>query len=420
MFFVYQIIIIILIIFSPLIILIRILKKKEHHLRFKEKFSLNSKLRPKGKLIWFHGASVGEILSIIPLVKNLEKNNEIKTILITSSTLSSSIVYEKYKSRKTIHQFFPIDSFFLTKKFLDYWKPTMAIFIDSEIWPSMFENIKQKKIPLLLLNARITKRSFKRWIKFKKISNYIFSKIDIAYPQNRETLNYLKKLKVLKIKIIGNLKFSENEKEGLIQINKSFTDQIKNRKIWCASSTHSNEEEICGQIHLNLKKKYPDLLTIIIPRHTHRSEEVKNDLEKLGLSVVLRSSKIPIKKRTDIYLVDTYGETKKFYKICNTVFLGGSVTKHGGQNPLEAARLGSTIIHGPNIDNFKEVYELLGDTNITLKANNIKKLNKLVYYSLRKDRKNTKFLKIKKIGKKILTTTTKEINSILRDEIKKA
>ena len=274
-------------------------------------------------------------------------------------------------------------------------------------------------IPLLLLNARITKKSFERWSKFKKISSYIFSKIDIAYPQNNETLNYLKKLKVSKIKTIGNLKFSENSKENILQIDKSFTSATKNRKMWCASSTHSNEELICGQIHLNLKKKYPNLLTILIPRHTQRTKEVKNDLEKLGLNIILRSSKVKIKRTTDIYLVDTYGETKKFYKTCNTVFLGGSIVEHGGQNPLEAARLGSTIIHGPNVKNFKEVYKLLNDKNIAFKANNPKALNQLISSSFKKVKTNNEYQKIKKIGQTILTETTKEINSILNNETKK-
>ena len=144
MFFFYQILILIIITLSPIILFIRLLKKKEHPIRFKEKFSIHSKSRSKGNLIWFHGASVGEILSIIPLVKKLEKNKEIKTILITSSTVSSAIVYKQFKSKKTIHQFFPIDSYLFTNKFLKYWQPSIAIFIDSEIWPNMYLNIKKK------------------------------------------------------------------------------------------------------------------------------------------------------------------------------------------------------------------------------------------------------------------------------------
>jgi len=423
MFLIYQIIITIIIILSPIILLVRILKKKEHPKRFIEKFCINLKPRPKGKLVWFHGASVGEILSIIPLVKKLEKNREIKTILITSSTLSSASVYKKYKSKKTIHQFFPIDYFILTKFFLNYWNPSVAIFIDSEIWPSTFISIKKKSIPLVLLNARITKRSFKKWSKLKRFSNYIFNKIDIAYPQNKETLNYLKKLNVSKIKIIGNLKFTENEnkneKENFNLKNRNFFNEIKSRKVWCASSTHFSEEVMCGKVHVQLKKEYPNLLTIIIPRHIHRVKEIQNSLENLNLKLVLRSSNKKVNKETDIFLVDTYGETKNFYKVCDTVFLGGSLIKHGGQNPIEAARLGSTIIHGPYINNFKEVYALLNSKNIAFCANNFKKLTQLISSSVKKTNTNTKYKKINKMGHTILSKTIKEINNILDNETKK-
>ena len=177
MFFIYQIIITIILLLSPLIIFFRVLKNKEDKVRFKEKLCFFSKKRGGGKLIWFHGASVGEILSIIPLVHEYEKKRSINRILITSNTLSSSKVFEKYKFKKTIHQFFPIDHFFLINKFLKYWKPHIAIFVDSEIWPGMTTALKNKKIPLILINARITKKSFKKWLKFRTFSESIFNKI---------------------------------------------------------------------------------------------------------------------------------------------------------------------------------------------------------------------------------------------------
>ena len=177
MFIIYQILLTILILISPLIIFLRIFKKKEDKKRFLEKFCLSSiKKRRGGNLIWFHGSSVGEIMSIIPLVQQYERRNTIKNILITSSTLSSSKIIKKFNFKKTIHQFYPIDHIFLTNKFIEFWKPNLAIFIDSEIWPTMFKTLKNKQIPLLLLNARITKKSFTKWIKFKKYSISIFSK----------------------------------------------------------------------------------------------------------------------------------------------------------------------------------------------------------------------------------------------------
>jgi 3-deoxy-D-manno-octulosonic-acid transferase len=256
MFFLYQILISILLIFSPLIISFRILKGKEDKKRFKEKFCFPSKKRVTGNLIWFHGSSVGELLSILPLVYELEKNQSIKQILITSSTLSSAEIFKKFKFRKTIHQFFPIDSILYSYKFLNYWKPTIAIFVESEIWPSIFKVLNKKNTPLLLLNARVTKKTFNKWNYIKNFSNSVFKNISKAYPQNSETLNYLKKLNVSKIKIMGNLKFINNEQDKLIKVDTTLLKNLKNRKIWCASSTHLGEEIICSKVHLNLKKKY--------------------------------------------------------------------------------------------------------------------------------------------------------------------
>ena len=165
MFVLYQIIILLLILVSPIIIIYRIFKKKEDKKSLVEKFVLSTEQRVPGNLIWFHGASVGELMSILPLIKNYENNKSIDQILITSSTLSSSNIFNKFNFKKTVHQFYPIDQLFLTNKFLKYWRPCLAIFIESEIWPSMFRNLKNKNIPLILLNARITKKSFNKWIK---------------------------------------------------------------------------------------------------------------------------------------------------------------------------------------------------------------------------------------------------------------
>ncbi len=255
MFFLYQIIISIILLLSPLIILFRIFKNKEDIIRFKEKFCLFSKTRVKGKLIWLHAASVGELISLIPIINQLEKNISIKQILVTTNTLTSSKVFKKYKFKKTIHQFFPIDHLLLTNKFLKYWKPHFSIFVDSEIWPSMTLNLKKNKIPLILLNARITKKSFKRWVKFNNFAKNIFNKITIAYPQNKETKYYLNKLQVKKIKEIGNLKLIENIQDKKNYINSRLHSQFKKYSVWTAASTHKNEEIFCANTHVQLKKK---------------------------------------------------------------------------------------------------------------------------------------------------------------------
>ena len=419
MFALYQIIISILLIFSPLIFFLRILKGKEDKKRFKEKFCFPSKKRVSGNLIWFHGSSVGEFMSILPLVYQLEKNQSIKQILITSSTLSSAQIFKKFKFKKTVHQFFPIDSVFFSYKFLNYWKPTIAIFIESEIWPSIFRVLTKKNIPLLLLNARVTKKTFNKWHYIKNFSNSVFKNISKAYPQNNETLNYLKKLNISRIKIIGNLKFTKNDQDKLITLDTIILKSFKKRKIWCASSTHPGEEIICSKVHLSLKKKYKNLLTIIIPRHTHRVDKIAQQIKDLKLNIVLHSSKPKKLKDTDIYLVDTYGETKKFYNAANVVFMGKSLTGKGGQNPLEPARQGATILYGPNVDNFLDIYKLLDKLKITHKVNGISSLTKLVGKLIIQPNSKKNYLKIEKIGKKILKETKDEINSLLNNEIKK-
>ncbi len=415
MFFIYQIILTILIITSPIIIIYRIFKNKEDKKRFIEKFSFPSRKKSNGNLIWFHGASVGEIMSIIPLIKKYEKYKFVKQILVTSSTLSSSKILKNYNFKKTIHQFYPLDHTFFTKKFLKYWKPKIAIFIESEIWPSMYREINRKNIPLILLNARLTKKTFDRWNRIKFFSKNIFNKIKIAFPQNYETNNFLKKLKLTKIDQVGNLKFIGSDHKNIDKINQNLKSEFRKKKIWVASSTHSGEEIFCAKAHIKLKKKIKNLITIIIPRHIHRTKDIVKDLEKLNLKINLHSSKSKNLKNIDIYLVDTFGETKKFHNISSTVFLGGSIIKRGGQNPLEAARSGSKVLHGPNIDNFKDVYKILKKFKISKKINSYTELASSIIF--KKNIKNGQ--KIKNIGAKILKKTINKLDNLIKNELKK-
>ena len=415
MFLIYQILFFFIFLISPLIIFFRILKKKDHKTRFLEKFTIFSKKRKSGNLIWFHGSSVGEILSVIPLIEKYEKDKSINQILVTSTTLSSSKIINNFNFKKTIHQFYVLDLFFLTSRFINFWKPNIAIFIESEIWPSMFKQIHEKKIPLLLLNARLTKKTFINWNKFNNFSKSIFQLITKAYPQNYETINFLKKIGVKKIKFIGNLKFSENYSKKNDRINFKLKNQLKNKKIWIASSTHYNEEIFCAKVHMQLKKKFNNVLTIIIPRHIDRVPEIISDLKKFNLNIFKHTTKIKNLSKADIYLVDTFGETQKFFKLCASVFLGGSIIKRGGQNPLEPARYGAKIFHGPNIDNFKDVYKLLKSLKISKK---IKTYNSLAN-SIKFKKRSNKAMKIDKIGKIILKKTINEIDFQIKNEIKK-
>ncbi len=417
MFFLYQLLIFVTLIFSPVILFVRFLKNKEDKKRFIEKFSIIFKKKNKQNLVWFHAASVGEVMSIVPLIDELEKDKKIQKILLTTSTLSSSKIFENLRFKKTIHQFFPIDFFFLTSIFIKHWRPKIAIFIDSEIWPSMFTEIKKNNIPLILMNARITEKSFKKWQIFKKFSSKIFGKINIAYPCNNETMNYLKKFKIKKIKKIGNLKFSQRDNVKEKKFSSSFLSTIKKRLILVAASTHPNEEITISKTHLMLKKKFKNLLTIIIPRHVNRVKDIAKDLQSLNLKTVIRTSKQKIKLDTDIYLVDTYGETKKFFNISKTTFIGGSLANHGGQNPIEPARFGLNIIHGPYVRNFKDIFKFFANKKISHKIRNQNQLYEVAHKLLTKNNKIR--LNLKKIGDSILKESVVEVKSILRHEIKK-
>ena len=410
MFFIYKILINLVFFFSPIIIIFRIFKGKEDTSRFKEKVGIFSKKRNKGKLIWFHGASVGEIQSIIPLLERFEKNKEIKQILVTSNTVSSSFIIKNLKFKKTIHQFFPIDCNFISKKFLNYWKPTKAFFIDSEIWPNTVNNLYKRNIPIFLLNGRITKKSFRRWKFFSYFAKSIFGKFYLCLSSNTETKKYLKKLGAKNIKFIGNLKFSQSENEKT-NLNKDLINLINSRKAWCASSTHYNEEELCGMAHIRLKKRFKNILTIIIPRHINRIDSIKAELQNLDLKIHLDEPKKKISPDTDIYLVNSYGKTKLFYKVCKNIFLGGSLIEHGGQNPLEATRYGCKVLHGPNVSNFREIYKFLNKKKLSKKISNQDQLINCVIKYINSKNNSKKIIKdLHLIGMNILNKTYKEIN----------
>ena len=413
MYSIYSILTNLILLTSPVILLIRILRGKEDVKRFKEKFCLYSKKNTLNT-IWLHAASVGELMSIIPVIKKLEKIKSVKKIIITTSTTSSAKVFTKFKFKKTIHKFFPLDTFFLSNQFIKFWKPQIAIFVDSEIWPNMLRNLKKKEIPIVIINARITKRSFNRWMMVRKFAKEVFSKVSLALPQNLETKKYLKILGVKKIKFAGNLKFY-GEKQSVNETNSNLYKQLKKFKIWCAGSTHEKEELFIANLHKSIKKKQKKLLTVIIPRHVHRSKEIMEKLKKMDLKVFFHSSRKIIPNNTDIYLVDTFGESSKFYNLSNISFLGGSIVNHGGQNPLEAVRLRNFIFNGPNIKNFIEIYNYLEKNKISYTTKNNLKMQKIILSKISKKLPIKYSNKIFKYGDKILNKNFMHINKFLNE-----
>ena len=408
--------------FAPIYLYFRKLRKKEDLIRYKEKLSKINISRDNGFLIWFHVASVGEAMSILPLIEGCIEEKKIDKILITSITLSSGKILEKRfrQNTKVIHQFLPLDIPILTKKFLEHWKPNLSIFIDSEIWPNLILQIEEKKIPLLLINARITEKSFKRWKLIINFAKKIFEKFDLCIASNKESENFLKILGAKNIKNYGNLKFSQTKKNSSNKLDLSLSNKIKNRKIWCAASTHPTEEILCAKSHLKIKKNYNNVLTIIIPRHIDRAEKINAELSNLNLLKVAFYSKLDqMDENTDILIIDSYGESLKFYNISKYVFVGKSLSKtlimNSGQNPIEPAKLGCKIFHGPNVTNFTEIYEYLKTLGVTKKVNNSDELSLSLVEEFKEDKaKNDEIsAKIQNYGQNIFNNVIIELKKYI-------
>jgi len=351
------------IVFFPLIalyILFRATKGKEHKTRLVERFATPTIARPNGDIIWIHAVSVGETNSSLALVAELLKSAPQITILFTTTTLTSAaILADKitgYNGR-VIHQFLPVDCYFIVRKFLKFWRPKKAIFVESEIWPNFIYEARKLGIATILVNARISKKSFSRWILAKKIGFNIFDSFSLIFAQSEDDKKRLQQLTFQEVRYCGNLKaqianlkFNTKELDNLLV-------QIGDRKFWLAASTHQGEEKIVLEIHRKLKQKFPDLLTIIVPRHPHRALEIKGLMSDLNFSQ--RSLKENIFSKTEIYLADTLGELGLFYALSDFAFLGGSLVEVGGHTPFEPAQLKCAIISGNNVANNKKAFDEL-------------------------------------------------------------
>ena len=283
--------------------------------------------------------------------------------MITTVTLSSSnLAKQEFKKLKNVyHRFFPIDVVFIIEKFIISWKPNFIILVDSEIWPNLILKAKENKIPIGIINARITAKTYKRWMFFPGVAKKIFSLFNFCLASSKETKSYLLKLKAKKVKFLGNIKFANNlVNKNLNKINDKF---LSSNKYWLGASTHKSEEVLCLKTHLELKKKFNKIVTIIAPRHINRIKEIKNICEDFKLNFQILKKNQLISKNKEIILVNFFGGLSNFYKYTNSVFIGKSTIKKlkndSGQNPLDAARFGCKIYHGPYVYNFREIYNFL-------------------------------------------------------------
>ena len=415
MIFLYRFLTFLLFPFFFIIIYLRRFTNKEDKIRFKEKISINKIDYPKNKRVfWIHAASIGETNSIFPLISKLVRDNDNIFILLTSTTLSSSELIKKKKFNKNNiqHHFFPLDVQFLVKKFINYWKPELVIFVDSEVWPNYLLEISQRKIPLILLNGRITTKTFKRWKLVSRLSSELFGLYDLCLSSSKESEKNLKSLGAKKVKFIGNLKFCANinSEKRYIEL-KSIFDK---HNIWCAASTHPGEEKIILKTHVLVKQKGIKIITIIIPRHIYRSNEIKKIGNDLNIKSQIVSKFEDISKDSEILIINSIGEMIDYFQNCESIFMGKSLSKKlikvGGQNPIEPAKCGCKIYHGPYISNFKEIYGFLKEKKITYEVINEADLSQNLIQDF--NNKNSDKRNIDEInfhGDKILDSTIKEI-----------
>jgi 3-deoxy-D-manno-octulosonic-acid transferase len=389
---------------------LRILRKKECPLRYKEKLGVSLKNRNNGYLIWFHCSSIGELKSIFPIIDHYLKKSQ---ILVTTSTLGSNEVFQKkyYNTKNIIHQYAPIDSPQIVKKFFKKWNPNIIFFTESEIWPNQIFYAKNKNIPIILLNARISNKSFIKWKLIKSSMNKILNCFDLILCQSNESADYFNYFETNNVKILGNLKFVVSE--NFENENKEENLNLQKKLIFIALSTHPTEEEFCIRIHESLKSQYPNLLTIIIPRHINRIPEIQKIITSTKLNFLIAESLDNFENNTDILIINSYGNTKKILKSSKYVFIGGSLVNHGGQNPIEVAYNNALIFHGPYVHNFTEIYDLLNKENIAFKINSeVELINQLKAKFNNYQNKNIKE-KIIKIGDEILSSTIKKLDEYI-------
>jgi 3-deoxy-D-manno-octulosonic-acid transferase len=397
--------------FLYLYLFLRILKKKESIKRYREKLGITNSERNDGYLIWFHCSSIGELKSTFPIIDHYIKKNK---ILVTTSTLSSSEIFHKrYSDNKNIiHQFAPFDSPQIVKKFFLNWKPNIIFFTDSEIWPNQIYYAKNNGIPIILLNARLSKKSFAKWKLFKTTMSEILKCFKLILCQSNESKDFFYYFKTDNIENIGNLKFIFYENSDL---KKEDNVNLQKRIIFTAFSTHNTEEELCIKAYISLKLKYPNLISIIIPRHINRVNRIVETIQKLKLNFLTQDSLSNIKDSTDILIINSYGNTQRFLKLSKFVFIGGSLIDHGGQNPIEVAYNNSFIFHGPFVHNFTEIYNFLNKENVSFEVKSQRELIDQIEKKINTYQSSNIKEKIIKIGNEILSSTIKRLDQYINN-----
>ncbi|EPX77790.1 3-deoxy-D-manno-octulosonic acid transferase [Litoreibacter arenae] len=341
----------------------RLADGKEDPARIEERRGIASCPRPRGELIWFHAASVGESLSLLDLIESLIDERPDLNVLITTGTRSSAELLAKRLPDQTIHQFVPLDTVPFVRSFLDHWKPDVAIWTESELWPALISETCERGIPMISLNTRMSRDSFKKWLWLRGTAGALLNKFDLFLTQDRITAKHLVRLGApsKRVRVNGSLKESSGALPHDEAARATISAALETRPVWLAASTHPGEDEIVAEAQRIARRAAPRLLLIIAPRHPERGPAIAEMLRSEGWRVALRSEGAEPDAVIDIYLADTLGEMGLWYRIAPLCFVGGSLVEIGGHNPYEPAALGSAIIHGPHVANAKDVYDRLDE-----------------------------------------------------------
>jgi len=362
---------------------LRVAKGKEDRFRRRERYGIASVERPAGPLVWFHAASVGETNAIVPLIKEVRRRGI--AVLLTTGTITSAKVVRDRLGSDVIHQYVPLDLKPAISRFLEYWHPDLAIMAESEIWPMTILELGKRHIPQVLVNGRISDRSFPRWKRRHAIADALFENFALVIAQSETDAERFSALGALPVMVSGNLKVDTDAPPVDPAVLKTYLDQIPGRRTWAAISTFEGEEAAAGSVHRALKERTPGLLTIIVPRHPERGDAVADMLTSRGLNVVRRTSGDPLTPDTDIFLGDTIGEMGLYLRMTEIAFVGRSLFAEGGQNPLEPAMLGCAVLSGGNVQNFREAYQQLARNGSAKMVRDVEMLAKGVHYLLAND-----------------------------------
>lgn len=370
----YRLLTVLLMPFIYLYLLKRRAVGKEHPARMGERFGKASFPRPQGALVWIHAASVGEAHSIAPLIRRLTEQFPQANVLLTTGTVTSAQLMDAKLPERAYHQFVPVDAWPAVARFLNHWKPDVAIWTESELWPNLITLTESSGCAMVLLNARMSPKSYGLWTRLEGVIRPLVRAFDVICPQSEEDARHYARFGARNVQMLGNLKHDVPPLPADSKAMAALLGQIGDRPVWIAASTHSGEESLIAEAHGKLRNDHPSLLTFIAPRHADRGPKIAAELAEKGCAAVLRSRGEAIDENTDIYIADTMGELGIFYRIAGIVFVGGSLVPHGGQNPLEPARLDCALITGPHTHNFTAICNELEERAALLRVQNVSEL----------------------------------------------